>query len=189
METGTFLTQILPVRNQDLRRILERECRVDDFRKGEMVSEPGKTGRYVRFLISGIVKEFIVDREGKETTTAFLIHSGDIIADAAILDGGISEIGFRAITDSKISSLPVKTILEQRERYPEVMEHQALLLERLADCRWKTERMLYLKTARERYEWFLEKYPGLIDQVPHSDIASYLNMTPVTLSRIRHNRE
>ena len=35
------------------------------------------------------------------------------------------------------------------------------------------------------YQWFLEKYPGLIDQIHHRSIASFLGMTPVTLSRQR----
>lgn len=41
------------------------------------------------------------------------------------------------------------------------------------------------KSASERYRWFLSNYPGLIDRVPHRHIASFLNMTPVTLSRLR----
>ena len=40
-------------------------------------------------------------------------------------------------------------------------------------------------SASERYRWFLSNYPGLIDRVPHRHIASFLNMTPVTLSRLR----
>ncbi|MEQ2617002.1 hypothetical protein AAAT94_07475 [Intestinimonas aquisgranensis] len=37
----------------------------------------------------------------------------------------------------------------------------------------------------ERYQWFLEAYPGLIDQVTHRYVASFLEMSPVTLSRLR----
>ena len=37
----------------------------------------------------------------------------------------------------------------------------------------------------QRYQWFLSAYPGLIDRVSHKYIASLLNMTPVTLSKIR----
>lgn len=45
--------------------------------------------------------------------------------------------------------------------------------------------MLYKYTAKERYEWFLEKYPGLIDQITNKYIASFLRMSPVTLSRLK----
>lgn len=40
-------------------------------------------------------------------------------------------------------------------------------------------------TALQRYQWFLEEYPGIIDQVNNKYIASFLGMTPVSLSRLR----
>lgn len=36
-----------------------------------------------------------------------------------------------------------------------------------------------------RYKWFLQNYPGVIDRMPHYQIASFLSMSPVTMSRIR----
>lgn len=45
--------------------------------------------------------------------------------------------------------------------------------------------VLYQQSAAERYQWFLNAYPGLIDQVKHKHIASFLGMSPVTLSRLR----
>ena len=50
---------------------------------------------------------------------------------------------------------------------------------------WEIKTMLYKCTAKERYEWFLENYPGLIDQVTNKYIASFLRMSPVTLSRLK----
>ena len=38
--------------------------------------------------------------------------------------------------------------------------------------------MMYQCTAQERYEWFLKKYPGIIDQISHKYIASFLGMNP-----------
>lgn len=49
--------------------------------------------------------------------------------------------------------------------------------------------MQYMHSARERYEWFLKKYPGLIDIVRHVHIASLLDIASVTLSRVRHSEK
>lgn len=44
---------------------------------------------------------------------------------------------------------------------------------------------IYMLNAKERYNWFLREYKDLIDRVSHRHVASFLNMTPVTLSRLR----
>ena len=80
----------------------------------------------------------------------------------------------------------VETILKTRADYSEIMELQIYLLAKSSIYHWETRRMLYLKTAKERYEWFLKQYPGYINCVPHSEIASFLNISRETLSRIRH---
>ena len=54
---------------------------------------------------------------------------------------------------------------------------------------WDIKRAVSQKTARERYVWFLKAYPGVIDLIPHRYIASYLGMTPITLSRVRNENQ
>ena len=186
MDTRTFLTDIIPIKDKNLKQILEKECRVDVFRQGEAINEVGKIDLYVRFLIFGAVRGYIIDKKGKETTTIFMIHSGDIIAGSRMLDGSPSEIGFKVLKDSEVFSVPVESVMELRTQYPEMIDLQMYMLAQSSIYHWETKKMLYLKTATERYEWFLQQYPGLIDCVPHSEIASFLNITPVTLSRIRH---
>ena len=50
---------------------------------------------------------------------------------------------------------------------------------------WQIKTVLHKRTSMERYQWFLQAYPGLIDQVTHRYIASFLEMSPVTLSCLR----
>ena len=50
---------------------------------------------------------------------------------------------------------------------------------------WKLKQILNSYTAVQRYQWFLDEYPGLIGKVSNKYIASFLGMTPVTLSRLR----
>ena len=59
--------------------------------------------------------------------------------------------------------------------------------ENLADLRTRKNTLLCM-SAPERYDWFLENYPGLIDRIQHRRIASFLCMTPVSLSRIRRTK-
>ena len=186
MDVKTFLTEIIPIKDTELKRILEKQCRIHCFAQGEEINEVGKVDYYVRFLISA-VRGYIVDKKEKETTTSFVVEPGALIAGSRMLDGNASEIGFEALKDSEVFSIPVEVILTLRSEYQEIDDLQMLLLSQAAVYHWETRKMLYLKTAQERYEWFLEHYPSLIHFVNHYDIASFLNITPVTLSRIRHD--
>ena len=59
------------------------------------------------------------------------------------------------------------------------------LLQASMEEHWHLKTVLHKRSAMERYQWFLETYPGLIDQVTHRYVASFLEMSPVTLSRLR----
>ena len=186
MDTRTFLTEIIPIKDKKLKRILEKECHIDFFSQGEPINEVGKIDSYVRFLISGAVRGYIVDDKDKETTTIFMIRPGAIIAGSRMLDGKASDIGFKVLKDSEVFSVPVEIIMKLRAEFPEMIDLQMYMLSQSALYHWETKKMLYLKSGTERYEWFLRHFPGLIDSVCHKDIASFLNISPVTLSRIRH---
>ena len=189
MNHNEFLTNIIPIKNKKLKKILERDCVISKYKSGETINEVGKIDYYVRFLITGAVRGFVTDKNGVETTMVFLIKPGEVIAGSRLLDGSASEIGFVAVKDSEIFSVPISTLLGLKEKFPEIIDLQMNLLAQTSLYHWETKKMLYLKTAMERYEYFLENFPGIIDCVQHSCIASFLNITPVTLSRIRQKKK
>lgn len=186
MGVEDFLKYVIPIKSKELKQLLKKECKISTFAKGDNINEIGKVDQYVRFLIEGAVRGYIQGPGSKDVTTILMVNPGDIIAGSRMLDGSPSEIGFEALKDSTVFSIPVKTIIESRHKYQEVIDLQMYMLSQCALFHWEARKMLYLKTARERYEWFLEHYPGLIDCVNHTYIASFLNVTPVTLSRVRH---
>ncbi len=187
MDAEQFMTEIIPIKDKKLRAILKKECRVEQYNREDTINEVGKVDRYIRFLISGVVRGYITDPKGKETTMSFLTRQGDIIAGSRMLDGSASEIGFKALKDSTVFCVPVDLILKLRLEYPELVDLQLYMLAQSSLYHWETRKMLYINTAAARYEWFLQHYPGMIDTVQHTYIASFLNITPVTLSRIRHH--
>ena len=91
-----------------------------------------------------------------------------------------------AAEDSVLLSLPIHetdavNLAERQLFHLYAKRHE----ENLTDL-WTRKNVLQYMSAPERYEWFLENYPGLIGRIQHKLIASFLNMTPVSLSRIRH---
>ena len=84
---------------------------------------------------------------------------------------------------------PIRTnipeVVRLLKEYPSLEELYRKLLF-ISSSRHRDLKMAaYQYTAIQRYQWFLTEYPGLIDKISHKYIASLLNMTPVTLSKIR----
>ena len=100
MNVRDFLTEVILINDTELKRILEHECWIETFRQDESINEVGKIDQHIRVLISGAVRGYIADKRGKEMTTIFIMHPGEVIAGSRMLDGSASEIGFRTIQDS-----------------------------------------------------------------------------------------
>ncbi len=50
---------------------------------------------------------------------------------------------------------------------------------------WEIKTMICRNNAMQRYQWFLKTYPRLVDRISNKHVASFLGITPVTLSRLR----
>lgn len=185
MTSNEFLTKIIPVHDPELRKCLVRKAKVETFPPLTSLSNMGEEQFYVRFLITGQVWGYMFDNRGKETTVCFVTKPGEVLYGSDFLGEDQTNITLQTLSESEIFSVPVDEILRLRLLYPEIENIYLSIMISMMQYHWRTKKMLYLKTAKERYEWFLREYPGLIDSVSHTKIASFLNITPVTLSRIR----
>ena len=188
MEISTVLKEIIPIRNPELSSIIEASSHIESYKPGDSINIQGEEELNIRFLISGVIRGYMVNTEGRETTICFIAKPGEIIFGSGSISfqKKPSEIEFQILKDSEVFAVPIKLLLLLRESFQEIQEIYIDILTKCVEYHWKTKKMLYMKSAQERYEWFLQEFPGLIDQVNHGSIASFLNITPVTLSRIRH---
>lgn len=153
--------------------------------KGQKLAENDKQN--IMFLMSGLMRGYIIDKNGEEITDCFMRR----YAEACTMD--LSAVGFKAEMEIQIEALEETRLLcfenydvhSLLSRSPELLYVVNRSMTQNYIDLWKHKTILYRATAMERYEWFLREYPGLIDVVPHKHIASFLNMTPVTLSRLR----
>ncbi len=184
-----FLREILHIKDKELLKKLEEMAFIETFKKGDEINEEGKQDAFIRFLVSGSVRGYLINHQGKENTTCFLVKTGEVIAGSMLLDGSPSEIRFKGITEAVVFSIPLAPVMALRKSYFEINDLYIAFLSQWLLNHWETKKMLYLKTARDKYNWFLNEYPDLIDCVPHTEIASFLNISPVSLSRIRSGKQ
>ena len=184
MEAAIFLTDFFHIKDCELKNHLTEICQIQDFSKGSHIKDIKEKDDYVRFLISGAVRGYIINSKDREVTVSIAARRGDIITSPRLRTEDDSGIGYTAMTDTELLSLPVDEAEQMQSQFPEWEGLYVRLLGKYVSDQWKLRKMMYLKDARKRVEWFQKEYPGLLDSVNHTHIASFLNISPVTLSRI-----
>ena len=178
-----FLTGILGIAVDGLLKRLEEKAELIELKKGELYIMEGKSCGKVSFLLEGAVMGWRQEPDGRVQVDSFLVRSGaPVISDGKI--GQVSPVNFTMVTSGRILAFPAGTVREGLEGSLELMRAYAEdLLESLR--LYMVIRNICQRSARERYEWFLQEYGGCDYRIPDKYIASFLNMAPETLSRIK----
>ena len=143
-----------------------------------MLLEEGKIADKLYFIRKGCLRLFFYN-EGKDITFQFFFE-GDFVASF----------------DSLYKGAPPSEVLfiKKKDFYSEIENNSSLrkLYEEKIIERFSFYQRLFLSriknTPQQRYEELLKEYPNIIQRVPQHYIASYLGITPVSLSRIRNRR-
>ena len=187
LQVGEIIRRIMPAANEEgLSSLFDSIACIDTWLPGERINSSGNKESYIRFLVKGVVRGYVIDENDREITVWYANKPGHVLADFNIIGDVGSEMFLTAVSESEVLSIPVNRLMALQANYPSIGALYFQYLSQYLHCLWNMEKMLYLKSAKERYEWFLQEYPGLINEVNNAQIASFLNITPVTLSRIRH---
>ena len=149
--------------------------------------EEGKVADKLYLIHKGCLRLFFYN-EGKDITFQFFFE-GDFVASFDSLYKRQPSLFFlESIESSEISVIgrdDFYNLIEQNLSLRQIYE------EKLID-RFHTYQQLFLSriknTPQQRYEELLKEYPNIIQRVPQHYVASYLGITPVSLSRIRNRR-
>lgn len=184
MDIRQFYHETLHVEDPDLLEGLISITNIMYLDKGELLVRQGDRQTDFLFLVSGIFRGYYLDVNGKEVTDCIGFKSGTPAMSSAI-DNAISPISIEAVVESVFLRIDGAKLIPLIERSPLLLKIYNKVLQTAMQIHWALKVTVTQRTALERYQWFLENYPGLIDQVSNKHIASYLGMTPVTLSRMR----
>ena len=184
MQIDDFLTDVLGLQDPELLRKVRQIAEIRYIRKGQLLFREGEKPGCVAILVHGIFRSFFFDMEGRDITDCIVCQSGlslmpgsDILASAPA--------STEALADSEIFCLPAGELIALMKQYSSVMQLYNQNLQWSGEYHMEVKRVICSLPAVERYQWFLRKYPGLVDRIANRHIASFLNMTPVTLSRRR----
>ena len=169
---------------EERRRILKRK-KVITLEKGEYFLMAGDVPQYIGFVISGLLRLFYIDSDGVEINKHFCVENTLAISYSAFLQREESKFYIQALEDTKLLAIDYETYVDLLDSHICWQIVARKLAQMLFILKEKRESEFLLSDARQRYLQFLEDYPNLESRLSQYHIASYLGITPESLSRIR----
>lgn len=185
IDVKSFYQQVFGIADMELVEKLVFVTELRSLKKRDILIQEGQVLTDVPFVISGIFRGFFLDENGRDITDCFAFRYGESAMAAFDLNASFAMLSIEALTDSEILCVPIESIRELLEENIFLLQIYNRFLANALERHWEIKNILHKQTAKERYQWFLTAYPGLIDKVTHRYIASFLEMSPVTLSRLR----
>jgi CRP-like cAMP-binding protein len=162
----------------------EKYLQLKSVAKKQLLLRVGDTPTTFGIVVSGILRVYYVHEDGKEFTKTFR-RTGDYVgALAEILLDVPSRVHVEAVVDSEVlvgDFKYFKKLLEQSWKWERVF--RTIVQESYLEKEQREYEFLQL-SASERYENFKFRYADIVDRLPKHQIASYLGITAVALSRL-----
>jgi len=166
---------------------LEPLLTLEQYSKNNGFIRKGKRNDKEYFLLSGVVKSYLINPEGQEVTISFFTENSVLSPNSIRTSSQISSLYFKALTDIELASVDAKQFENLMIEVLEIRNFANTVLQNELLAKIDKEIGLASLSAKDRLLHFRNKYPLLENIIPHPDIASYLGITNISLSRLRRD--
>lgn len=159
--------------------------KIKTFKKGQILLNAGDLKSESYFINKGLLRYFSIDEKGKEHIIQFAPEDWMLSDRDTFVFNEPSMFYIDVIEDTEVVVVKKDFFQDIKNIVPEILELNILMLHNSIRFMQKRINMLLSATAEERYLDFIKLYPNLTLRVPQWMIASYLGITPESLSRVR----
>jgi len=164
---------------------LEPQLEIAEYRKSEPLVRQGGTSMEQFFILEGILKRVVSNPQGREMILRFAAETDMDTSYAAWRLKTPIPYSIAAVTKVRVARLSMPHWVEFLERQTDVKLRFEYEVMRLMSEVMAHTITLHLLDAPGRLARFMRKHQDLLGRIPKKELASYLNLTPETLSRLR----
>lgn len=163
--------------------------KLQTYKKNEFLLREGEVCTFFGSIVSGVIKYTCTNQTEKKSYNVGFSFANELIADyPSCLYNIKSELNIQTMTPCKIYVCPSEELIKKIEENKENLEIARIASEQLFLQSYSRYLDLYRFTPEERYLQLLKRCPEILQLIPLKEIASYLKITPIHMSRIRHKQ-
>lgn len=153
-------------------------------RKNTILQNIGQTCKTIYFIKTGVARIYYF-KEDVEITESFAFENNILARVESLFRNKPSRKGIQLLEDSELIAINANLLFKLYDQFPEIERLFRLIFESAYVDTVNRIENIQFHTAEERYKMLLNESSNVIKRVPLKHIASYLGITPVSLSRIR----
>ncbi|MBP6398259.1 MAG: Crp/Fnr family transcriptional regulator [Saprospiraceae bacterium] len=180
----SFLTNNAEFEKNYIEKLVD-QCVHKKIRKDSFLLREGEECKFVFFVEKGLLRQYYLDAGGKEHIIQFAPENWLISDRDALFYKLGAQYYIQAVEDAEVLYIEEDLILKLSQLDEAFHSYNNQLLHNHIRQLQKRIRLLLSATAEERYLDFTATYPDLMLRLPQTMVASYLGITPESLSRVR----
>lgn len=180
-----YLKDKFPITEEEL-EMFSQVCTLKKLRRRQYLLQEGDVWQKNAFVAKGVLRTYRVDEKGTEHIIQFSIENWWAGDRQSYHSGLPSGFNIEALEDAEVVLIPKADFDRLQIEIPKFGEFTRALLERSFIASQNRIHASISYSAEEKYADFIKAYPDITNRIPQHMIASYLGISPETLSRIRN---
>lgn len=178
-----FISQFDKFTHEEINAIVEN-TQLENFKKGTTILREGQICTKCFFVVKGSLRQYQIIN-GEEKTTAFFFEGDAAVLYSSYLEKKPSKYYLSTVENSILTTGTRVTETELHKKHPKLENLISTLMPLDYDKSQEHIELLTNYNPEERYQNILKTKPQIINRIPLHFIASYIGVTPESLSRIR----